>query len=65
MADRQLAAFEKVSIEPGETATVTLPIDRHALSYWDAECHDWRAAAASYEILVGSSSRRHPPDGSV
>ena len=57
MPDRQLAGFEKVSLAPGETATVRLALDRRAFAYWDTECHDWRAAAASYEILVGSSSR--------
>ena len=55
--DRQLEAFEKVSLEPGETTTVTCALQPRAFAYWDTKHHEWRASADSYEILVGSSSR--------
>ena len=65
MAECQLAAFEKVRLEPGETTTVTLTLDGRAFAYWDTECHGWRAASDSYEILVGSSSRAIHQTGRV
>ena len=55
--DRELKGFEKVSLEPGETTTVTLELDGRAFAYWDPDRHAWHAAAGTYEILVGSSSR--------
>ena len=57
MPDRQLKAFEKVSLEPGETTTVTVALDQRAFAYWDTERHAWRASPGAHEILVGSSSR--------
>ena len=57
MPDRELEAFEKVSLEPGETTTVTVALDQRAFAYWDTEHHAWRVSPGAYEILVGSSSR--------
>jgi beta-glucosidase len=55
--DRELEAFEKVALDPGETTTVTVALDRRAFAYWDTERQGWHVAPGSYEILVGSSSR--------
>jgi beta-glucosidase len=55
--DRELKGFEKVSLAPGETMTVTVPLDERAFAHWDPAAHDWRVPPATYEILVGSSSR--------
>ena len=55
--DRELKAFEKVALDPGETTTVTVALDRRSFSYWDTQRHGWHAPAGAYEILVGSSSR--------
>ena len=55
--DRELKAFEKVSLAPGETTTVTLELDGRSFAHWDPDRHAWHAAAGTYEILVGSSSR--------
>ena len=55
--DRELKAFEKVSLTPGETTRVTLDLDGRSFAHWDPDRHAWHAAAGTYEILVGSSSR--------
>jgi beta-glucosidase len=55
--DRELKAFEKVSLEPGETTTVTVALDGRSFAHWDTDRHLWRAPPGTYEILVGSSSR--------
>ena len=46
-----------MTLEPGETTTVTVALDQRAFAYWDTERHGWHASAGAYEILVGSSSR--------
>lgn len=55
--DRELKAFEKVTLEPGEAKTVCVTLDERAFAYWDAEVGDWHVALEAYEILIGTSSR--------
>ena len=54
---KELKAFNKVSLEPGETKTVKFVLDKEALSFWDAEEKTWVAEPGEFEILAGSSSR--------
>ena len=54
---RELKAFAKVSLEPGETGTVTFRLDEDALSFYDPARKGWLAEAGDFEVLVGSSSR--------
>jgi beta-glucosidase len=54
---RELKAFAKVALEPGERKTVTLPLARDALAYFDDRTHEWVAEAGQFEVLVGASSR--------
>ena len=53
--DKELKAFAKVSLEPGERATVTLSIGREALAYYDDGARCWVAEAGEFEVLVGAS----------
>jgi len=54
---KELKAFAKVHLEPGECKTVTLALDRDALAYYDDLAHAWVAEAGEFEVLVGSSSQ--------
>jgi len=54
---KELKAFSKISLEPGETKTVNFMLDKEALSFWDTENGGWIAEPGEFEILVGSSSR--------
>jgi beta-glucosidase len=38
---KELKAFGKVSLEPGETATVEIVLDDRAFAYWDPGQDDW------------------------
>jgi beta-glucosidase len=38
---KELKAFAKVSLEPGETSTVELVLDGRAFAYWDPGQDDW------------------------
>lgn len=54
---RELRAFKKISLNPGETKTVVLELDGRAFSYWNTEIHDWYMEPGSYEIQIGKSAQ--------
>jgi beta-glucosidase len=62
---KELKGFAKVTLRPGETKTVTVPLDRRSFSYFDASSHQWRVNPGEFEILVGRSSADTPLKGSV
>ena len=55
--EKELKGFEKVFLEPGETKTVTMELNKRSFAWYNTELHDWFAASGDYEILVGASSR--------
>lgn len=55
--EKELKAFAKVQLEPGERKTVTLSLARDAFAYYDDLKHAWVAEAGVFEIQVGSSSQ--------
>jgi len=63
--EKELKAFAKVLLKPGETKTVTLALGPRAFAYYDAEAKAWRVAKGRYELLVGASSRDIRLTGSV
>jgi beta-glucosidase len=56
-APKQLCGFARVSLQPGEKKTVTLPLKGEQLAYYDVAIHDFAVEPGAYEILAGSSSR--------
>ena len=53
---KELKAFQKVFLQPGETRQVSLTIDKSALSFYDDRIASWTAEPGDFEGLVGSSS---------
>jgi beta-glucosidase len=53
---KELKAFAKVNLKPGETKRVTLTLDRRAFSFYDVKKKDWNAEPGDFTILIGSSS---------
>lgn len=53
---KELKGFQKVSLKPGEEKVVTIIIDKAALSFFDADKHDWVAESGDFEALIGASS---------
>ena len=53
---KELRAFAKVALAPGESQKVTLRLDRRAFAVWDVVSHDWLVEAGEFELLVGASS---------
>ncbi len=61
----QLAAFQRVSLNPGASTTVSFPLTIHDLASWSAADNAWEAQAGSYSIAVGDSSASLPLTGST
>jgi beta-glucosidase len=53
---KQLRAFERISLRPGQTRTVTFRLNREDLRHWDVTRSRWVVEDATHDILVGSSS---------
>ena len=53
---KELKAFQRVSLNAGETKTVNLSIPVSKLRYWDEEKYDWVLENGEIELIVGSSS---------
>ena len=53
---KELKAFEKVYLQPGESRDVTFTIDRQSLSFYDETRGQWTAEPGAFEALVGTSS---------
>lgn len=43
-------------LEPGETKTVAVMLDKRAFAYWSETTHDWRAESGEYMVMAGPSS---------
>ena len=53
---KELKAFQKVFLQPGESTTVQLHTDRRALCFWDEASNDWKYEAGEFIALVGNAS---------
>jgi beta-glucosidase len=53
---KELKAFQKVFLQPGESRDVMLTIGRDALSFYDETTHAWIAEPGAFEALVGTAS---------
>ena len=53
---KELKAFRKVFLQPGETQTVSLTIDRSALSFYDDRVGEWTAEPGKFDALIGTSA---------
>ena len=53
---KELKAFQKVYLQPGESRDVTLTIGSDALSFYDESKGGWTAEPGEFEALVGTAS---------
>lgn len=54
---KELKAFKKVFLKPGESQTVSLTLDAAAFAHYDVAKKAWIADGGEYSVLIGSSSR--------
>ena len=62
---KELKGFAKVSLRPGETQHVTVPLDTRSFAYFDADSKVWRSRAGTYKVLVGESSAQIDLTGEI
>jgi beta-glucosidase len=54
---KELKAFRRVTLQPGETTTLRFTLSPRDLSYYDVHAHGWASTPGKHRILIGSSSR--------
>jgi len=59
-APKTLAAFDRVTLKPGEERELTLHIAPRAFQYWSVKTSSWVKPQGPRTVLVGSSSRDLP-----
>lgn len=64
-AEKELKAFKKVIIAPGETASVSLSIPVKDLAYYDVKSKKWKVEKGKYKLLAGTSSRDIEQSGAI
>ena len=51
-----LKAFAKTTLAPGASETVTLTLDKYAVSFWEERIKAWVVEPGVYRVRVGRSS---------
>ena len=54
---KELKAFKKVTLKPGESQTVSFPIDVNALKFWNAQMK-YDAEPGKFRVYIGEDSAR-------
>jgi beta-glucosidase len=62
---RQLEGFQRVSLQPGASQTVTFPLTQRNLQYWNASSNSWATSTGGYGISVGDSDADLPLTGTL
>ena len=53
---KSLRAYQQVSLNPGESKTLTIDLPRSSFEGWDAKTNTMRVVPGKYEVMVGNSS---------
>ncbi len=53
---KELKAFQKVALQPGEEKEITFTLTEDMFRYFDADAHQWVTDPASCQIRIGTSS---------
>jgi len=64
-AEKELKGFQKVFLQPNETKTVTITLNKDAFQYYNETKKAWDTEAGGYSIQVGGSSRAIQLKGGV
>src|SRR6202035_4372388 len=52
----QLKGFQRVTLNPGQAATVTFPLTIHDLASWSPTDNQWEAKAGAYSMKAGEAT---------
>ncbi len=64
-AVRTLAAFDRVSLRPGESRTVKMHVSPRQFQYWSTTQIAWITVKGSRELKIGPSSRELPLSATI
>lgn len=53
---KELKAFQKVFLQPGQSRDITLTLDRAALSFYDDTRGEWVCEPGDFQALIGTAS---------
>ena len=62
---KELKAFDKIELKPGESKEVSFTLNKRDFSYYSKVYNRWLAESGKFEILIGSSSRDIRLQGSL
>jgi beta-glucosidase len=54
---RQLKGFERISLQPGETKTLTFPLGKDELKYWNPQTKQWIVDPSEFDVWAGEDSK--------
>ncbi len=54
---RELKGFGRITLNPGESKVLTVPLDERAFSYYDPAKHDWVTDPGAYVVSAAAHSR--------
>ncbi|KAH8679882.1 glycoside hydrolase superfamily [Tricladium varicosporioides] len=54
--EKELQAFDKVFLKPGETKNAKLVLDKYSVGYYDTDVSAWIAEEGVFDVIIGSSS---------
>jgi beta-glucosidase len=57
---RELKAFDKIFLSPGESGEVLLSLDTRSFAFWSVRLGRWVVESGRFELYVGRSSRDLP-----
>jgi len=53
---KQLVAFERIALQPGQTRSVSFAVPAERLAFWDEKRKAWVLEPGVFEVMVGGSS---------
>lgn len=53
---KELKGFEKVTLAPGESTTVSFTVDRDDLGFFDPDRHEWVAEPGKFDIYIAAAA---------
>jgi beta-glucosidase len=57
---KRLVGWQRIELAPGESKTVTVPVDARVMSIFDEQKNGWSLLPGAYRIFVGPSSSQTP-----
>ena len=62
---RQLAGWDKITLAPGQSKTVTVALNKQSMSYWDSYANKWIMPSGNLKVIVGNSATNTALTGTV